>query len=128
MFPLRCCRDGDSASLLHLVTAGSHSIFAEDSLYGWTPIHWASRFDHVQCLDVLVRQTSLVNSCDIQVSGTRQTPLHVAAELGALNAIRWLTLRGADPNQKVCQYALNIAAMVVRCEPVILSKSLCLIT
>jgi len=100
-FPLhRCCRDGDDASLYRFVTAGSHSIFTEDSFYGWTPIHWAARFDHVHCLEVLVKQTALVNSCDIQVSGSRQTPLHVAAELGALNAIRWLTGRGADANQK----------------------------
>jgi len=100
-FPLhRCCRDGDAASLYSYVTAGSHSIFTEDSFYGWTPIHWASRFDHAQCLDILVRQTSLSKSSDIQVSGTLQTPLHVAAEAGAVNSLRWLLQRRADPNQK----------------------------
>lgn len=100
-FPLhRCCRDGDVASLYSLVTAGSHGIFAEDSFYGWTPIHWAARFDRPQCLDILVRQTSLAKSSDVEVSGTRQTPLHVAAAAGAVNSLRWLLQHRADPNQK----------------------------
>lgn len=100
-FPMhRCCRDGDVAALYSLVTAGSHSIFTEDSFYGWTPVHWAARFDQPECLDILVRQTSLSKSPDIQVSGTRQTPLHVAADNGAVNSLRWLLQRRADPNQK----------------------------
>lgn len=53
-FPLhRACRDGDvralSSLLLLLQRPGDRAqLQAEDSFYGWTPIHWAAHFGKVQ--------------------------------------------------------------------------------
>lgn len=52
-FPLhRACRDGDvralSSLLLLLQRPGDRAqLQAEDSFYGWTPIHWAAHFGKV---------------------------------------------------------------------------------
>lgn len=48
-FPLhRACRDGDLAALCSLLqqTPRAH-LAAEDSFYGWTPVHWAAHFGKV---------------------------------------------------------------------------------
>lgn len=48
-FPLhRACRDGDLAALCSLLqqTPCAH-LAAEDSFYGWTPVHWAAHFGKV---------------------------------------------------------------------------------
>lgn len=48
-FPLhRACRDGDLATLCSLLqqTPRAH-LAAEDSFYGWTPVHWAAHFGKV---------------------------------------------------------------------------------
>lgn len=49
-FPLhRACRDGDLAALCALLqSAPRESLAAEDSFYGWTPIHWAAHFGKVR--------------------------------------------------------------------------------
>jgi len=100
-YPLhRFCRDGHAESLFNLLISGQYSIFTEDSLYGWTPAHWAAHFNQSLCFEALFKQTAFSKSTDIQVSGTRQTPLHVAAESGAIDAVRWLAAKRADPNQK----------------------------
>lgn len=48
-FPLhRACRDGDLVALCSLLphTPRAH-LAAEDSFYGWTPVHWAAHFGKV---------------------------------------------------------------------------------
>lgn len=49
-FPVhRACRDGDVGALVLLlqhVSNQSH-LTAEDSCYGWTPIHWAAHYGQV---------------------------------------------------------------------------------
>lgn len=48
-FPLhRACRDGDLPALCALLQSAPRSdLAAEDSFYGWTPIHWAAHFGKV---------------------------------------------------------------------------------
>ena len=49
-FPLhRACRDGDVGALCDLLrgVASPAELTAEDSFYGWTPIHWAAHFGQV---------------------------------------------------------------------------------
>lgn len=48
-FPLhRACRDGDLPALCALLQSSPRSdLAAEDSFYGWTPIHWAAHFGKV---------------------------------------------------------------------------------
>ncbi|XP_051983417.1 ankyrin repeat domain-containing protein 10a isoform X2 [Xyrauchen texanus] len=46
-YPLhRACRDGDVGALCLLIqhTTNLADLVAEDSFYGWTPIHWAAHF------------------------------------------------------------------------------------
>lgn len=48
-FPLhRACRDGDLAALCSLLQQTPRAdLAAEDSFYGWTPVHWAAHFGKV---------------------------------------------------------------------------------
>lgn len=49
-FPLhRACRDGDVRALCSLLQRPGEraQLQAEDSFYGWTPIHWAAHFGKV---------------------------------------------------------------------------------
>ncbi|KAL8190028.1 UNVERIFIED_CONTAM: Ankyrin repeat domain-containing protein 10 [Gekko kuhli] len=49
-FPLhRACRDGDLPALCALLqSAPREHLAAEDSFYGWTPIHWAAHFGKIE--------------------------------------------------------------------------------
>lgn len=49
-FPLhRACRDGDLPALCALLQSAPsrQELVAEDSFYGWTPVHWAAHFGKV---------------------------------------------------------------------------------
>lgn len=99
-FPLhRACRDGDLVALCSLLphTPRAH-LAAEDSFYGWTPVHWAAHFGKLECLIQLVRAGASLN-----VSTTRyaQTPAHIAAFGGHPHCLVWLIQAGANINKPV---------------------------
>ena len=51
-YPLhRACRDGDVVALCSLLqcTTNQADLITEDSVYGWSPIHWAAHFGKVAC-------------------------------------------------------------------------------
>ncbi|KAM7328925.1 ankyrin repeat domain-containing protein 10 isoform X1 [Alexandromys fortis] len=101
-FPLhRACRDGDLVALCSLLphTPRAH-LAAEDSFYGWTPVHWAAHFGKLECLIQLVRAGASLN-----VSTTRyaQTPAHIAAFGGHPQCLVWLIQAGADINKPDCE-------------------------
>uniref|UniRef100_A0A1B0GQX7 Ankyrin repeat domain 10 n=3 Tax=Mus TaxID=862507 RepID=A0A1B0GQX7_MOUSE len=101
-FPLhRACRDGDLVALCSLLphTPRAH-LAAEDSFYGWTPVHWAAHFGKLECLMQLVRAGASLN-----VSTTRyaQTPAHIAAFGGHPQCLVWLIQAGANINKPDCE-------------------------
>uniref|UniRef100_A0A8C5XMY9 Ankyrin repeat domain 10 n=1 Tax=Microcebus murinus TaxID=30608 RepID=A0A8C5XMY9_MICMU len=101
-FPLhRACRDGDLVTLCSLLqqTPRAH-LAAEDSFYGWTPVHWAAHFGKLECLIQLVRAGATLN-----VSTTRysQTPAHIAAFGGHPQCLVWLIQAGANINKQDCE-------------------------
>lgn len=101
-FPLhRACRDGDLVALCSLLphTPRAH-LAAEDSFYGWTPVHWAAHFGKLECLIQLVRAGASLN-----VSTTRyaQTPAHIAAFGGHPQCLVWLIQAGANINKPDCE-------------------------
>ncbi|XP_073899085.1 ankyrin repeat domain-containing protein 10 isoform X2 [Castor canadensis] len=101
-FPLhRACRDGDLAALCSLLpqTPPAH-LAAEDSFYGWTPVHWAAHFGKLECLIQLVRAGAALN-----ISTTRyaQTPAHIAAFGGHPQCLVWLIQAGANINKPDCE-------------------------
>ena len=56
-FPLhRACRDGDVGALCDLLrcVTSPAELAAEDSFYGWTPIHWAAHFGQVAPRPLLI--------------------------------------------------------------------------
>ncbi|XP_053419414.1 ankyrin repeat domain-containing protein 10 isoform X1 [Nycticebus coucang] len=101
-FPLhRACRDGDLATLCSLLQQLPHAhLAAEDSFYGWTPVHWAAHFGKLECLIQLVRAGATLN-----VSTTRysQTPAHIAAFGGHPQCLVWLIQAGANINKPDCE-------------------------
>ncbi|XP_023282824.1 ankyrin repeat domain-containing protein 10-like isoform X2 [Seriola lalandi dorsalis] len=99
-FPIhRACRDGDVGALVSL----SHQLpdqaplTAEDSCYGWTPIHWAAHYGQLECVVRLVQMGCEVN---MVTSRFNQTPTHTAAFGGHPQCVVWLTQAGADVNRQ----------------------------
>nr|XP_033804867.1 ankyrin repeat domain-containing protein 10 isoform X2 [Geotrypetes seraphini] len=98
-FPLhRACRDGDVGALLSLLqrTPGPELV-AEDSFYGWTPIHWAAHFGKLECLMQLVRAGATVNASTTRFA---QTPAHIASFGGHPRCLIWLIQAGANINKQ----------------------------
>lgn len=101
-FPLhRACRDGDLATLCSLLqqTPRAH-LAAEDSFYGWTPVHWAAHFGKLECLIQLVRAGATL---DISTTRYAQTPAHIAAFGGHPQCLVWLIQAGASINKPDCE-------------------------
>ncbi|CAG5934432.1 ankyrin repeat domain-containing protein 10-like isoform 2-T2 [Menidia menidia] len=101
-FPVhRACRDGDVSALVSLLPQLSNQghLTAEDSCYGWSPIHWAAHYGQLECLVLLVQMGCEVNSV---TSRFNQTPTHTAAFGGHPHCVVWLTQAGADINKQDC--------------------------
>ncbi|XP_024142300.1 ankyrin repeat domain-containing protein 10b [Oryzias melastigma] len=99
-FPLhRACRDGDVGALCSLLqcTSNPADLAAEDTFYGWTPIHWAAHFGKLECVMRLVQVGCSVNSV---TSRFAQTPTHIAAFGGHPECLLWLLQAGADINRQ----------------------------
>ncbi|KAM7375410.1 hypothetical protein PAMA_014492 [Pampus argenteus] len=100
-FPIhRACRDGDVGALVSLSQQQlSHqaALSAEDSCYGWTPIHWAAHCGQLECVVRLVQMGCEVNTVS---SRFNQTPTHTAAFGGHPDCVLWLTQAGADVNRQ----------------------------
>ncbi|XP_030604637.1 ankyrin repeat domain-containing protein 10-like [Archocentrus centrarchus] len=99
-FPVhRACRDGDVGALVLLLQQLSNRIHltAEDSFYGWTPIHWAAHYGQLECVAHLVQMGCEVNRL---TSRFNQTPTHTAAFGGHPHCVVWLTQAGADVNKQ----------------------------
>lgn len=101
-FPIhRACRDGDLLALVSLLEQLSNQahLTAEDSCYGWTPIHWAAHYGQLECVVRLVQMGCEVNTA---TSRFNQTPTHTAAFGGHPHCVVWLTQAGADINKQDC--------------------------
>ncbi|XP_043928590.1 ankyrin repeat domain-containing protein 10 [Protopterus annectens] len=98
-FPLhRACRDGDiNALCLLLEHATGSDLSAEDSFYGWTPLHWAAHFGKLECIMKLVQTGAAVNTITTRFA---QTPAHIAAFGGHQECLLWLIKAGANINRQ----------------------------
>ncbi|XP_037552784.1 ankyrin repeat domain-containing protein 10 [Nematolebias whitei] len=98
-FPVhRACRDGDLLGLVSLVERLSDQahLTAEDSGYGWTPLHWAAHCGQLECVVHLVQLGCEVNTASSRLN---QTPAHAAAFGGHPHCVVWLSQAGADVNR-----------------------------
>ncbi|XP_059183788.1 ankyrin repeat domain-containing protein 10a [Centropristis striata] len=99
-FPLhRACRDGDVGALVSLAQQLSDPapLTAEDSVYGWSPLHWAAHYGQLECVVRLVQM-----GCEVNTGTSRfnQTPTHTASFGGHPHCVLWLTRAGADVNRQ----------------------------
>ncbi|XP_013855033.1 ankyrin repeat domain-containing protein 10 [Austrofundulus limnaeus] len=101
-FPIhRACRDGDLHGLMCLSEQLSNQapLTAEDSSFGWTPLHWAAHCGQLECVVQLVQMGCGVNTVS---SRFKQTPAHTAAFGGHAHCVVWLSQAGADINRQDC--------------------------
>ncbi|XP_069130011.1 ankyrin repeat domain-containing protein 10-like isoform X2 [Argopecten irradians] len=97
-FPLHhACRDGDLETLSNLLSSGNYNLFEEDSLYGWSPVHWAAHFGKLTCLMRLLEHGARFDST---TSRFNQTPAHIAAFRGKGHCLKWLLHCGAMINRQ----------------------------
>ncbi|XP_013387891.1 ankyrin repeat domain-containing protein 10 isoform X3 [Lingula anatina] len=100
-YPLhRACRDGDVEALSLLLLQAQHSVYVEDTFYGWTPAHWAAYFGRLACLRKLMSITRLGADCDVLTTRFLQTPAHIAAFGGHPGCLQWLLQSGAGRDKQ----------------------------
>ena len=85
---------GTEILLEYLITKGA--IRDASDVIGATPLHYASRLDHVECVEALLVMNANVDKQDVRGS----TPLHDAGAAGMVSAVRTLlsAYGHADPD------------------------------
>lgn len=84
-----------------------NKVNAKDSS-GWTPLHFASYSNNLECIVLLVHYGAIVNEID----NGRWTPLHRAAQQGLFNMVKFLLQNGANHNLK------NVKGYTPLCEAI----------
>ena len=63
---------------------------------GWTPVHWAARWGHIESLRVLIQECA-----DVNIQNKKgESPLHLAAENGYVECLHELIKSGANIETK----------------------------
>jgi hypothetical protein len=91
---LDAARNGDTARVRELLRKGANANAKDRG--GWTPLHWAAFWGHVDVAKLLLEHGADVNARDED----SRTPLHVAAAGGHAEVARLLLERGADANAR----------------------------
>ncbi|KAI8761517.1 ankyrin repeat domain-containing protein 10 [Biomphalaria glabrata] len=73
-------------------------ISEEDSLNGWTPAHWAAFYGQLSCLMKLNVKPNI--GFDTPSHRSNTSPLHLAAQSGAVLCLKWLLQCGASRNKQ----------------------------
>jgi hypothetical protein len=92
---LDAARNGDTARVRELLRKGANANAKDRG--GWTPLHWAAFWGHVDVAKLLLEHGADVNAKE---SVYDATPLHVAAATGHADVARLLLEHGADVNAK----------------------------
>ena len=87
------CALNDTARLRELIDEDPEVVDATDD-YAMTPLHWAARAGSMQCAEMLLERSALVNP----LNKARRTPLQLAAETDQADMIRLLAQHHADLN------------------------------
>ena len=86
---------GNSVILPALIAERGADVYAPD---GWTPLHLAAFFGHVEAARLLIEAGADVHA--VSKNPTANTPMHAAATRGHLDVIELLLANGADVNRK----------------------------
>ena len=86
---------GNSVILPALIAEHRANLYAPD---GWTPLHLAAFFGHVEAARLLIEAGADVHA--VSKNPTANTPLHAAAARAHLDVIELLLAHGAEVNRK----------------------------
>ena len=84
------CSDGNLAKVQEFISSGMYRVDSMDE-YGYTPIHAATSYGHLELVQYLLNEGANVNTTDPD----GDTPLHVCEDEGVA---RYLVSLGADPS------------------------------
>jgi FtsZ-binding cell division protein ZapB len=106
-----CAINGLTTSVKRLLSICNINVNVKDDLFGWTPLHWAARNNHVEIARLLLQNGAEVNAKSNDGNGG-QTPLHWAAWNGHVDILHLLVENGAnlEAQDDVGRRALHSAA------------------
>ncbi len=89
------CKEGDFNKVRLAINFGAE-VRAKDN-NGWTPLHYASYYNHIEIAKLLIERGTDVNA---KGNGGGRTPLHVASTYNSIKIVELLIERGADVEAK----------------------------
>jgi hypothetical protein len=87
-----CAENGVTTSVKRLLSIRNINVNVKDDIYGFTPLHYAARYGHIEIARLL-----LLNGADVNArSNGGWTPLHLAAIFGNVDILHLLIENCAD--------------------------------
>ncbi|XP_049793658.1 poly [ADP-ribose] polymerase tankyrase-1-like [Schistocerca nitens] len=93
---IQAAKLGMEEELQVLLAAGANVRVRDENWSGWTALHWAAQWGHVEAVRRLVQGGAELDARD----NCQSTPMHLAAFSGHATVVKMLAASSADPNAR----------------------------
>ncbi|XP_049767815.1 GA-binding protein subunit beta-1-like [Schistocerca cancellata] len=93
---IQAAKLGMEEELQVLLAAGANVRVRDENWSGWTALHWAAQWGHVEAVRRLVQGGAELDARD----NCQSTPMHLAAFSGHTTVVKMLAASSADPNAR----------------------------